>query len=170
MLQGVRTHSSMGQRMLYRVDDDSRPRGRQYSYNTLQDERDSCQTVTKNTWLLNKPAFIFTVLNCIIHLRIRAHLGLTRQNGLPVWLQSGGSLLLPKQLHTNLQCEMRIRRLISQEESVLLHPKVVEVVLSLSDLECPFPTLPSHWSTKPDRPPIGVDIKGLLCSPTSLSP
>lgn len=66
---------------------------------------------------------------------------------LTVRLQSAGSLLLPKQLHANLQCEMSIRLLISQEESPLLHPKVEEVILSstVSDL------LPSFLMLHPDR-------------------
>lgn len=61
-------------------------------------------------------------------------------------LQSQGSLLLPTQLHANLQCEMSIRILISQEESRLLHPKVVEVILSdrVSDLQPLFPNSAPH--------------------------
>lgn len=51
----------------------------------------------------------------------------------------------PKQLHANLQCEMSIRLLISEEGSPLIRPKVVEVILSqtFSDLSSPNPKHPA---------------------------
>lgn len=57
---------------------------------------------------------------------------------LPAEQQRAGRLLLPKQLHANLQREMSIRLLISEEGAPLIHPKVVEVILSQSFLTfCP---------------------------------
>lgn len=104
----------------------------------------------QNTWPFNRFASIYTVLNAIIQRSSRANLSRTPPRRLLILaarLQSAGSLLLPKQLHANLQCEMSIRLLISQEESPLLHPKVEEVILSstVSDL------LPSFLVLHPDR-------------------
>ena len=67
----------------------------------------------QNTCLFNQFTSIFTVLNAIIQLCSRANLSHTRPQIVPPSSQRGcrraGSLLLPKQLHANLQCEMSIR-------------------------------------------------------------
>lgn len=67
----------------------------------------------QNTCLFKQFTSIFTVLNAIIQLCSRANLSHTRPQIVPPSSQRGcrraGSLLLPKQLHANLQCEMSIR-------------------------------------------------------------
>ena len=95
---------------------------------------------------------IFTLLNAIIQPCNQASLSHVHPNHLlipTVRLQSAGSLLLPKQLHANRQCEMSVGLLISLEETPIPHHKVEEVIsCRVFDLVIPFhhcpTTLPSR--------------------------